>query len=76
MKQRVKFDIYGRFGVTAERSSEGVWVLYRIGSEGKRGRLADVVVPDHATLDELERLLEAAFHELARPGTSIVRIDP
>jgi hypothetical protein len=70
------FDIYGRFRVTAEQSSEGVWVLYRVGSEGKRERLADVVVPDHATPEEVERMLEAAFHELARPGTSIVRIDP
>lgn len=76
MTRRVKFDIYGSFGVTAERCSEGVWVLYRIGSEGKRGRLADVVVSDHATLDEVQRLLEAAFHELAKPGISTVRIDP
>ncbi len=76
MRKRIKFDIYGRFRVTAEQGSEGVWALYRVGLEGKRERLADFVVPDHATSEEVERMLEAAFHELAKPGTSIVQIDP
>ena len=62
MAHRILFDVYGRFQVTAEQTADGAWVLYRSGSDGKRSRLADVIVPDDANLDEVERGLEAAFH--------------
>ena len=75
MVNRVRFDVYGRFRVTAEQNEDAAWAVYRDGSDGKRGRMTDVVVPEDATLDEVERVLEAMFHELARPGTSIMRID-
>jgi hypothetical protein len=75
MTERFLFDIYRRYKVTAEQTTDGVWVLYILGSDGKRSRLTDVIVPDHATLDEVERQLEAVFHEIGTPDTSIVRID-
>ena len=37
--------------VTAEQTTDGSWVLYQLASDGKRSRLTDVIVPDHATLD-------------------------
>ncbi len=75
MADRVLFDIYGRLKVTAEQTPDGSWVLYRLGSDGKRSLLTDVIVDDYATLDEVERQLEAAFHEWGKPGTSIVRLN-
>ncbi len=75
MTERILFDIYGRFEVTAEQSTDGVWVLYLPGSDGKRSLLTDVVVLDYAGIDEVERQLEAVFHEIGTPGTSITRID-
>ena len=74
MVNRVRFDVYGRFRVTAEQSEDGAWALYRDGTNGKRQRMTDVVVLDDATLDDIERALEAIFHESAQPGTSILRI--
>ncbi len=74
MAQRVVFDVYGRFRVAAEETADGGWVLFRLGADGKRSRLTDAVLPDEATIDDVERGLEAAYHELGRPGTAIVRI--
>jgi hypothetical protein len=71
----VLFDVYGRFRVRAEKTDSGTWVLYRLGSEGKRSRLYDVIVVDHAPLAEVTRQLEAIHHELGTPGSSIARID-
>ena len=75
MARRVTFGVYGRFRVAAEETSDGVWVLYRLGSDGKRSRVTDAVIPDDATLEDVERGIEAAYHELGRPGTSITRVD-
>ena len=75
MAHRIVFDVYGRFRVTADEAADGVWVLHRLGADGKRSLLTDAVIPDSATIDDVERGIEAAYHELGRPGTSIVRID-
>lgn len=69
------FDVYGRFEVVAEHRAGGRWSLARRGADGKRSRIEDVVVPDDATLDEVEGLLEVAFHEWAIPGRTITRLD-
>jgi hypothetical protein len=75
MAEQVLFDIYGRFEVTAELALDGTWLLYVPGSEGKHRHLTDVILPDDATLDDVERGLEATFHELGTPGSSISRIE-
>ena len=75
MSDRITRDVYGRFLVRAERSVSGDWKVYRLGAEGKRSRLFDVVVEDDADSSEVERQIEAVYHELGSPGTSILRID-
>lgn len=75
MSRRVVFDVFGEFIVHAEQNEDGDWRFYRPGTDGKRARLDDVVVGPGAPLDEIERQLEAIYHEAGRPGTSIRRID-
>jgi hypothetical protein len=72
----VLFDVYGRFQVRAEQTDAGVWALDRLGSDGKRSRLRDVIIADHAPLAEVTRQLEAVYHELGSPGTSIAQVEP
>ena len=75
MARSVLFDVYGRFRVRAEQTDTGEWSLYRLGSDGKRSRLGDVVVADRAPLEEVTRQLEAVYHELGTPGSSITQVD-
>ena len=75
MGLRLAFDVYGRFVIHAEQSDHGDWSFYRLGTGGKRGRIFDVVAGRDATPEEIETQLEATYHELGRPGTSIMLID-
>jgi hypothetical protein len=68
------FDVYGRFLVHVARAPGGWWEAAEIGYEGKRRPLSEVLVPEHAAVDDLPGYLKAAFHELARPGEAIVRV--
>lgn len=71
MAQRARFDVYGRFEVTAAKRPTGEWMFHLIGPEGKGTQLDDVVLPDEATLDDVARGLEATYHELATPDTDV-----
>lgn len=74
MSGRVVFDVYGRFRVAAEPTDTG-WRLWMLGGDGTRRPLHDVPLEPDATLAEVEQALEAAFHELARPGATIDRVE-
>lgn len=71
----MRFDVYGRFRVVAERGDDGWWAVFGIGDDGIRARIDHVIVPASAGVDEVRDALEASFHELAGPGTSISEID-
>ena len=68
------FNVYGRLLVRLARLPGGMWEAAEIGYEGKRRPILEVLVPDHARVEDLPTYLEAAFHEMARPGESIVRV--
>ncbi len=68
------FQVYGRFLVRLARSADGWWQASEVGYEGKQRPLPEVLVPEHDGVDELPGYLEAAFHELARPGEAITRV--
>ena len=68
------FDVYGRLRVGVSRGPAGHWETAEIRPDGKRRSLPDVLIPDEAEEDDLPGYLEAAFHELARPGQGIVRL--
>ena len=71
MNNQVAFDVYGQIRVRAERSSSW-WDVYEIGADGKRRRLDDVVVESSAPIENVQRALEAIYHEIAMPGSRIV----
>ncbi len=66
----MKFDIYGRFQLEVLRENEA-WTAYRL-APGTRERDADVVIPSSLEADELAAYLDDLFHELARPGQTVV----
>jgi len=72
---RLRFEVYGRFRVNLHREEDGWWVAERLGADGKRSVLPEVVVPPDADPQQIADHLEAMFHEWARPGTRISRID-
>jgi hypothetical protein len=71
--ETIRFDVYGRFHVIAERSADRVWTLMR--RDGKRSPLTDVLVADGAPASDIVDALEATFHELGSPGRAISPID-
>ena len=74
-RMRISIDVYGRFVAHAELSADGEWALFRVAGEGKRRRITDVVVPAHASRDDVIDMLEAAYHEGGTPDTDITILD-
>lgn len=71
----VCFDVYGRFRVRLVPDDDGNWFrAFRVGNDGKGRLLADLVIPVDAGDDEVRRIIEAVYHEIARPGSTIERI--
>ena len=66
----MKFDVYGRFQLEVLREKEA-WAVYRL-ALGTRERDTDVVIPPSMEPDELAAYLDDLFHELARPGETVV----
>ena len=69
----MRFDIYGKSKLDIVRDGDR-WKVYALG-EGKRTLLGDVVIPPEITEHEVAIYLDDLFHELARPGQTIRRID-
>jgi hypothetical protein len=65
------FDVYGRHRVFVD-DDRGAWLL---GADGKRSRIEGLAIPADADGDEITDLLDVAFHEHARPGDKVIRID-
>jgi hypothetical protein len=59
----MKFDVYGRFELEVGQE-HGTWVAYRAGS-GKRVREEALVFPSPIEVDEIARIIDDMFHELA-----------
>jgi hypothetical protein len=70
----LEFDVYGRFRVRVSGNEAGFRRVDALGSDGKLHRLGDVIVPVSASTDDVVVILEAVFHEMARPGTEIRRV--
>ena len=69
----MRFDVFGRFVLLVERDGEG-WRVLELGEDGKRRIFEDVVIPPHLREDEIGTLFADLLHELARPGTSVRRL--
>ena len=69
----MRFDIYGRYQLEVVRENER-WITYRLDS-GKRRLFSDFAIPASMRPDEVVVYLDDMLHELARPGSSIRRID-
>jgi hypothetical protein len=66
----MKFDVYGRFQLEVLREEEA-WAAYRL-ALGTRERDTNVVIPASLKPEELAEFIDDLFHELARPGQSVV----
>lgn len=69
----MRFDIYGRYELEVSREGSR-WKVFSVGA-GKRELLNDVVIPDDVEQQEITTFLDDLFHELAKPGKAIRRID-
>jgi hypothetical protein len=69
----MKFDVYGRFFVDVTRESGG-WIVYRI-DQGRRQRMADLVLADDARPEDIPHALEDLLHEYAAPDRKIRMIE-
>jgi hypothetical protein len=69
----MRFSIYGlqQLDVFRERNE---WKVYEVG-DGKRVPLRDVLIPSDVAENEIATFLDDLFHELARPGKTVHRID-
>ncbi len=74
MATELTFDVYGRVRIEVRRTSDGSWAAYRKGSDGKSARLRDLVIPDEADHDEIQDVIEVAYHEFAEPGRRVRRM--
>ena len=71
MDEPLRFDVYGILQVALRPGADGWWIAERIGSDGKRRHLPEVLIPPGTSPDQVPDFLEAVFHESARPGTKI-----
>jgi len=69
----VRFDIYGYYELEVIREGDE-WKVYNLGA-GKRVLLNDVLIPTEVQQHEIAIYLDDLFHELAKPGQTIRRID-
>ena len=69
----MRFDIYGQEQLDVIREGGG-WKVYVVG-DGKRIPLSDIVIPADVEENEIPTFLDDLFHELARPGKTIRRVD-
>jgi len=69
----MRFDVYGRYELDVIRDGSK-WKVFRRG-DGKRVLLDDVVIPAEIDEDEIATYLDDLFHELARPGQIVRRVD-
>lgn len=76
MGEDLWFDVYGRFLLLLRPGGDGWWLVYRLRPEGRREAIDEFVIPMDATDTEIFQSIEAAYHELARPGTDLTWIDP
>jgi hypothetical protein len=61
----MKLEVFGR-AVLIERCAAG-WQAFYLGSDGKRRRAEDIIIPDTLAEEELERYLADLCHEWATP---------
>jgi hypothetical protein len=71
----MRFDVYGRMQVVVSEDPSGFLRVEEIGGDGKRRVLHSIAVSNGASEDEIIDALEAACHEVGRPGESIRRLD-
>ena len=69
----MRFDVYGRCELDVIRDGSK-WKVFRR-RDGKRVLLDDVVIPAEIDEDEIATYLDDLFHELARPGQIVRRVD-
>jgi len=69
----VRFDIYGRHQLDVVREG-GKWKVFNVAS-GKREPATNVVIPTEVQEHEVATYLDDLFHEGARPGESVRRVD-
>lgn len=69
----MKFDVYGRFTLEVVRENDQ-WRVYRL-SPGKRVPEPGIVLPANLDRAEIGQALDDLFHELARPGESVVQVN-
>ncbi len=69
----MKFNIYNRFVLEIIRKDRR-WIAFRIG-EGIKVPEDNLIVPQDLEESELITFIEDMFHEFARPGKSIEKLD-
>ena len=67
------FDVYGRFKLEVRRRGDA-WAIYRRGL-GVNPEMTDIVIPSDLIENEIAQFLDDVFHELARPGERVRRVD-
>lgn len=72
--RRIRIDVYGRFRIDVIRR-HGTWTAYRLGADGKRRKLSDLVIVEDAGAEQVLGAVEALYHELATPDAELVVID-
>lgn len=72
--RRLRIDVYGRFRIDVIRR-HGTWTAYRLGADGKRGKLNDLVLPDEAEAEAILEAVEALYHEHASPDAELEVLD-
>ncbi|NIM98024.1 MAG: hypothetical protein GTO24_08095 [candidate division Zixibacteria bacterium] len=63
MTKSIRFDVFGREVLVVNINDR--WSVFYLGTDGKRRRAEDIVVPSFITESEIERYLADLCHEWA-----------
>jgi hypothetical protein len=69
----VKVDVFGRFQLEVTREA-GEWIV-TAPRDGKRLQVSDAIIPAHFIESEILAYLDDMYHEAARPGERVRRIE-
>jgi hypothetical protein len=69
----MKFNVYDRFVIDVVREKDR-WAMFEI-VPGKRLRISDFAIPPSLSESQLPQFLDDIYHEMGRPGDTIVRVD-
>ena len=69
----MKLDVFGKIEIEVVQVN-GDWTVFRCGTENKKRKLSDIVIPKNIKEDDVIEYIEDIFHEWATTSNHKVKL--